>query len=183
MEAVERFESSGYKVSIYQDPDAQSPEDWDCEDIFLITTHNRYFDVQRAGFDMDSVRDGEYEKDFHAFPLIAYVHGSVALSLGREYPFNCQWDSGQIGYVLINKGAEFPDAAKAAQVLVEEWNQYLSGDVYGYVIEHNGEHVDSCWGFYGLDNCKQEALHWMCLGSLNHLESNTYEKEMQSKTG
>lgn len=41
---------------------------------------------------------------------------------------------------------------------MDEWNQYLSGDVYGYVIEHNGEHVDSCWGFYGLDNCKQEAV-------------------------
>jgi hypothetical protein len=32
------------------------------------------------------------------------------------------------------------------------------GDVYGYVIENaNDDDLDSCWGFYGIDYCIQEA--------------------------
>ena len=44
---------------------------------------------------------------------------------------------------------------------VEVYDQYLTGDVYGYVVtkttvykhckETKEEEVDSCWGFYGRD--------------------------------
>jgi hypothetical protein len=40
---------------------------------------------------------------------------------------------------------------------------YLTGDVYGYVIQKlddDGEvedEVDSCWGFYGMDDVEAEA--------------------------
>ena len=41
---------------------------------------------------------------------------------------------------------------------VEVYDQYLTGQVYGYVVEdQDGEHVDSCWGFYGIDDVKAEA--------------------------
>lgn len=31
-------------------------------------------------------------------------------------------------------------------------NQYLLGDVWGFVVEDkDGEHLDSCWGFFGDD--------------------------------
>lgn len=41
---------------------------------------------------------------------------------------------------------------------VDEYDQYLRGEVYGFVVEHEdtGEE-DSCWGHYGLDYCKSEA--------------------------
>jgi hypothetical protein len=51
-------------------------------------------------------------------------------------------------------------ARKCAEGLVETWNQYLWGDVWGYVItDSDGEEVESgsCWGFYGLDACIEEA--------------------------
>ena len=33
-----------------------------------------------------------------------------------------------------------------------EWAQWREGDVHGYVIENgNGDHIDSCWSFYGFD--------------------------------
>lgn len=35
---------------------------------------------------------------------------------------------------------------------VAEYDQYLTGDVWGYVV---GD--DSCWGFYGREYCEQEA--------------------------
>lgn len=33
---------------------------------------------------------------------------------------------------------------------VEIYDQYLRGEVYGFIVEDDdGEHIDSCWGFYG----------------------------------
>ena len=41
---------------------------------------------------------------------------------------------------------------------VETQDQYLTGEVFGYVLEDpQGEHVDSCWGYYGIDYARQEA--------------------------
>jgi predicted nucleic-acid-binding Zn-ribbon protein len=154
MEAIETLEHAGYTIHIYQDTDAQSPDEWGSEDVFLITTRNRYFEVERKGFTMDGCRDGEYNEDYHVLILNAYIHSGVALSLGREYPFNDQWDSRQIGYVLVKKRCGFRNIYKAAESLVSEWNQYLSGDVYGYVVEGAD---DSCWGFYGMKYCIEEA--------------------------
>lgn len=35
---------------------------------------------------------------------------------------------------------------------VKTFDQYLRGEIYGFIIETvDGEHLDSCWGFYGED--------------------------------
>jgi len=40
-----------------------------------------------------------------------------------------------------------PDTVAAD--MAETWCNYLNGNVYGYNVEGpDGEHVDSCWGFY-----------------------------------
>ena len=154
MEAIKTLEHVGFTIHIYQDEDAQPPDEWGNEDVFLITTRNHYFEVERKGFTVDGCHDGEYEEKYHALILNAYIHSGVALSLGTGYPFNDQWDAGQIGYVLVSKSEGIPDINKAAEALVEEWNQYLSDDVYGYVVEGTD---DSCWGFYGMKYCIEEA--------------------------
>ena len=52
---------------------------------------------------------------------------------------------------------------------IDEYNQYLTGDVYGFIIEDvepgvedddidtGGETIDSSWGFYGEDYCREEG--------------------------
>lgn len=47
-------------------------------------------------------------------------------------------------------------AEKAARGLIETWNAYLSGDVYGIVREDYDKNKtriggEECWGFYGYD--------------------------------
>ena len=38
------------------------------------------------------------------------------------------------------------------------YDQYLTGDVWGYVIEDSESHeIESCWGFYGEDYCMAEG--------------------------
>lgn len=47
----------------------------------------------------------------------------------------------------------------ASQVLkgeVETFGEFLEGDCYGFVVKDPwGEHVDSCWGIYGLEYAKE----------------------------
>jgi len=45
-------------------------------------------------------------------------------------------------------------ALKIAQGEVETYDQFLRGEVYGYKIDEDG---DSCWGFYGVEDCLEDA--------------------------
>lgn len=118
-------------------------------------------------------------------PIFMYEHSGITISTGREYPFNDRWDSGQVGFIFVTKEqvrAEYSckriskktleTATKVLEGEVKEYDQYLTGDVYGYQLykitepdfdadsddpEDFGEEVDSCWGYYGADCCKQEV--------------------------
>lgn len=49
-------------------------------------------------------------------------------------------------------------ARRCAEGEISEWLAYANGEVYGYEIKANdGEILDSCWGFYGYEFCKEEA--------------------------
>ena len=103
-------------------------------------------------------------------PLFLYDHSGISL---QTSPFNCPWDSGQIGFIYMSRTTvrnEAPGhpktlskAAKAwaTQCLlaeVQRYDQYLTGDVWGYVIEDSASHeVESCWGFYGQSYCQAEG--------------------------
>jgi len=96
-------------------------------------------------------------------PLYLYDHSGITM---RTSPFSCRWDSGQVGYIYIShdkirkeygwKKLTKARLEKIKQYLigeVETYDNYLTGSVYGYVIEdRNGEEIDSCWGFYGYDH-------------------------------
>lgn len=152
------FDVHGLTVRIERDSDSASPDDWGNTDLFLVTTRNRYFEVECKGFTIEGCKDGAYKSDYHVLPLYAYIHSGVALSVRRGGQFSCPWDSEQIGYALVRKRAGFRNILKVAESLVAEWNTYLSGDVWGYTItDADGDLVDSCWGFYGHDDCAKEA--------------------------
>ena len=91
-------------------------------------------------------------------PLYLYRHSGDVIS---RKPFNDPWDSGLVGYAICPM-TRFPDAESATQELdseIEVYNQYLSGDTWGYVIEDaiTDDVVDSCWSFYGEDAAVEEA--------------------------
>lgn len=110
----------------------------------------------------------ELDKVAVILPLYLYDHSGITM---RTAPFSCPWDSGQVGFVYVTladvrkeysmKRVTKAIRAKAESALRQEvstYDDYLTGSVYGYVVETaEGEHVDSCWGFYGLDYCKDEA--------------------------
>ena len=53
-------------------------------------------------------------------------------------------------------------AERCLRSSVESYDQFLKGEIYGFIVEDiNGEHIDSCWGFYG-DDPDENGMsdHW-----------------------
>jgi len=166
-EEIEKIKYENCDIKIYRDEDYQSPDEWENEEVFLVSFHPD-FDVRREGFSKEvcktliGIDDGQSEpeveiakgikKKYHFFGLEAYVHSGVWLALSYEGDFpDRRWDVSQCGLVFVSKEEtrNKEKAKKIARSLIEEWNDCLSGNVYGYITEHEGEHIDSCWGFYG----------------------------------
>jgi hypothetical protein len=143
---------------IIQDEDARNPQEDSDTGLFIIAKHDQFYvpapGEKRINQDPD-VEKSPFLKTHWIFPLEAYIHSGVRLAFGNEGNFpDRRWDVSQVGWVFASK-KEWRLSAKAraaAESLIETWNQYLSGDVWGY---DTGE--DSCWGFYGRDYCIEQA--------------------------
>jgi len=151
---LETITYKDYEIEIHQDEDAESPDSWGNDDCFLVYDH-RDFTIKRKGFEPRELwEDGRaFINGYHVFRVNAYIHSGIVLSLGK-YPFNDRWDVSTTGYVLVKRGKGWSwtreKASKIAESIITEWNQYLSGEVYGYNSEAGG-----CCGFYGNEGKKQ----------------------------
>ena len=172
MELAEKIYYNGYYINVFYDDDVYSPADWS-DDVFLVHYH-RDFWVDNKNATRDEIvrwyrnENEEIEKKYWIFPVSAYIHGGVVLSMGSGKGFpDYEWDVSHVGAVLAErkriKTAE--DAYDECKSVVEEWNDYLSGDVYGYDIEDENKNMVGhvCAGFYGdyhnsglLDEAKSE---------------------------
>lgn len=165
------------------DDDAASPEDDRDDNLFLVGYHRDFTIEHNIPRELAGriANGGKYEdgsihseakgylKKYHVFGLEAYIHSGVRLALAHEgnFPDRC-WDVSQLGLVFVAKSEwRTRTAARAAALgLIETWNCYLSGDVYGIVTETYDQNKkwldgDSYWGYYGykyaLEELKQEA--------------------------
>lgn len=152
MEAIEIIDHKGYDIHIYNDENAESPDKWENTDAFLVYDH-RDFCIKRKGFDPTEIlghiqeTKRRFYDGYYVFPVFAYIHSGVSLSVSHHNFPDARWDVSKSGFCLVRreKGV-WPKqkALKLAEVIIEEWNQWLSGDVYGYESD-----ISSCWGFYG----------------------------------
>lgn len=163
----------GCTISIEQDELAESPHKWDNLGV-MACFHSRY----NLGDKVDLAPDhfngwtemAEYIKTelgaVVILPLYLCDHGGITIATG---PFSCQWDSGQVGFIYVTHEkliAEYgnvgPDvialAGKVLQAEVETYDQYLTGDVWGFTAENeDGHNIGSCWGYYGQETAIEEA--------------------------
>jgi len=189
--------NNNHIIKITQDHFAESPNTNGNTDIFLVYEHSS-LQVTRKGFPPKYIYDYLDEKtgtildhdldlskldNFYIFTVYAYIHSGVRLMLDNPHS---NFDVSSTGYVIVNKKEldfdlqrqsnekckDLTDEEIAkyyAEGLIETWNTYLSGEVYGYtlfekleykkvykeksVIDDNPyfelEEIDSCSGFYG----------------------------------
>jgi len=177
MEATETKTIGKYKIEVIQDDDARSPREDDNLGT-MVCFHRRYNlgdSKEHHGFDTSDVYDfNEFwksnKKNIIILPLYLYDHSGITMNTTG---FSCPWDSGKVGWIFITKEKarkEFSWVRITKKRLekiegylkgeVETYDQYLTGDVYGYRITDTDteEEVDSCWGFYGEEYCMEEAV-------------------------
>ena len=162
----------GYEARyLVQDDDASSPDENADDNTFLVHYHRNFW-VTRDNVitkgdlanwyhqDFSDYDDGKFpwSEKYHIFPVSAIIHSGVCLQLGKR-GFSCDpggWDTSHVGAIFIarEEWRSDEDAYKYASGVIDRWNYYLSGDVYGIVKETYDKHKaqidhDSRWGFYG----------------------------------
>lgn len=160
------IEYKGYTIKIAQDESPESPREWDNLGK-MVCFHSRY----NLGDKHTYTTPEEFLKAYpltggknFILPLYLYDHSGITIS---TKPFGDRWDSGQVGFIYVsveNAKKEFPNRkewknlkAHVYKILegeVKTYDQFLTGDIWGYDIEGSNE---SCWGFYGQEEAIAEA--------------------------
>lgn len=186
-EAIETIEREGFVGEIHYDEDAQAPYDW-CDMLGTLVTWHRRFCPQMDGEKqfgtpqdfLDQAKEGGWvwvnvgliDHSGQSFYLIAEETRKRKQRQGDDaHPMDPGgWDSGQVGFMYCTKErfVEVVDTkthrwrVRAKAVLeseLETWDQYVSGQVYGYTVKSpDGEVIDSCWGFYGDESVKADMV-------------------------
>lgn len=173
-------EYKGFKIEICYDDEAESPREWD--NLGTIYTNNlrHNFDGKSV---KDLVRECGYNPDnfdqipFHIFSekyvwakVYAYEHSGMTVRVCENNPYpDPMWDSYLLGVVAVSKekvrkeyGWKRVSPQREKFVIgvmtreIETLDQYLTGEVYGYVVTNEeGEETDSCWGYFGDEGIKQ----------------------------
>jgi hypothetical protein len=168
MDLAEKYERGACTVEIFYDPEPESPREW-CNLGTMVHWHRRSNigdeDIRHLSdeYALEDLPD-YFKRERGAtvvLPVYLYEHSGQTVNTTG---FSCPWDSGQVGFIFDTpEGREqcgtppelIEDVLRSE---VEDFDRYLRGEVYGYVVERDGEHVDSCWGFHGdLDYVKSEA--------------------------
>lgn len=165
-----------YKIEIIQDESPFSPREDDNLGT-MICFHSGYnlgekHDYNHQDYDgWDEMKDAIIRNEDVGviLPLYLYDHSGITMNTTG---FSCHWDSGQVGWIFISKEKMRKEYSmkRVSKKLIERvkgylegevktYDQYLTGDVYGYRITNTetDEEVDSCWGFYGDECCMEEA--------------------------
>lgn len=160
-----------YEVSV--DIMADCPRNW--ENVGTIATwHRRYSmgDVQPTEEPLDWARNIQrQEPSIVIMPVYMYEHGDITIS---HTPFNCRFDSGQLGYMYttLDRYNQFMGTSwrrlsnKRRDIMREQlihelitYDKYLRGEVYQVAVyDDDGEYIDGESGYYNEADAIESAI-------------------------
>lgn len=172
---IDTIKYRGYNINVYQDDNPETPREWDNLGT-MVCFHKRYI----LGDNKTGYKSEDYEsweglakqviKDhepLYILPLYLYDHSGLRLKVGSFQGFlpqgHAEFDSGQIGFIFVSKKKIKEEwkvkkinkklkeqVLKTLESEVKTYDDYLSGNIYGFQIEDKeGNDIDSCWGFFG----------------------------------
>ena len=164
------IENEKYKLEIFDDLNPCSPREFDNLGT-MVCFHRRYNlgdETELKSSDFSSWEELENylykeENALIAIPVFMYDHSGLWINTTG---FSCPWDSGQIGYIYASKEKVRKEynckriskklKEQVKKILCSEvtlYNDYLSGNVYGFTLTDKEKHeeLDSSSGFYGTD--------------------------------
>jgi len=156
----------GYNIEILADDMPESSREWDNLGT-MVCFHSRYALGDKHNLSIDDVNDISGSSDCISLPLYLYDHSGITMNTSG---FSCRWDSGQVGIIYVSKdeirkeyGWKRITKSREAQIIkylkgeVETYDMYLRGDVNGYQVTKGGADIGSCWGYYGTEQCSEDA--------------------------
>lgn len=149
----------GYEISIEQDENPINPRKENANLGRMLCNHGRYIlgDEHKANKEeVLDILEGR-RKYVVALPLYLYDHSGITMNTTG---FSCPWDSGLVGTIFASydkirswygvKRVTKNLTQKVKDLLrseVKVYDDYISGNVYGYVIKKDDEEMDSSWGY------------------------------------
>ena len=178
MEAIETIEYRGLEIKIFQDDYPEDPREWDNIGTMVCDHGNYNLGDKKVSDVIDQENCNSWEdvqkeliKEFDIaiiLPLYLYDHSGLRMKIGSFQGYlpqgHAEFDSGQVGFIYVtrekviyeygNKNLTKKSIKKAADYLageIETYDNYLSGQVYGYSVEDIKKELitDSCFGYYG----------------------------------
>ena len=141
------------RIEIQQDEYPSSPREWD--NIGIMTCSHPNYNLSDEGHEGGEVPDDALV----VLPLYLYDHSGITM---KTTPFGCSWDSGQVGFIYATKESiqrmqgdveitpELLERVKGyLKSEVKIFDDYLTGNVWGFAIFDGEEVLDSCHGFIG----------------------------------
>lgn len=148
----------GYEISIEQDENPMNPREDDNLGRMLCrhTRYNLGDEPQANREEVLDILEGR-KKDVVALPLYLYDHSGITMNTTG---FSCPWDSGMVGCIFASydKIRSWYGVKRITKAVIEKvkeslrsevkvYDDYISGNVYGYVIKKDDEEMDSSWGY------------------------------------
>lgn len=184
MEPITTKKIGDYLINILRDDNPMDPREDDNLGT-MVCFHRRYeLGDKNHNYDSNDYNSwGEMreaiEKDEDTLiilPLYLYDHSGITM---RTTPFECRWDSGQVGFIYVSKKKvrEEYSTKRITQKIVErvrkvlegeviDYDKFISGEMCGFQIYKLEEcnlghthkiHVESSWGYYDEEDCMKEA--------------------------
>lgn len=170
-----------WKLEVFADPEPENPR-LNQENLgTMVYTHRNYVlgdrRIDQASMDEYLEEQGLPADQIVSLPLYLLDHSGLALSVDD---FNDPWDSGCVGCIYTTEEKiknEFgvcndqtrEQALNVLRAEVEQMHQYVSGEIYGFVLssrpfnsQDEWEMQDTAWGFCGSNPAQN--------GMLDHLE-------------
>ena len=185
MDALETIEYKGHTILVYSEEEPMNPR-VECDNLgVMLCFHTKYLLGDKARRDKSKNLPSVKPYDFDGWdemrnwlvkeeaaevicPLYLYDHSGLTI---KTSPFGDRWDSGQVGFIyarredIVSEYGNYSDntlsTVKAVlEAEVKEYDDYLTGNVYRYVIKNAaGEEVESCGNCSGdikpmIEECK-----------------------------
>ncbi len=179
----------------YKETNKYSPEEWlesKLEDGLYIT----WVEMDEPKPEFIQFLLEKFEENNLVIPVHSYEHGGITISASGKRAGWDMFDSGQLGFVYVSHEdikreynvkrltkKVLEQAEKTLRGEVKTYDDYLTGQVYGYIIEDESEEqLDSCWGFLGdykycLEEAKSAADYW---AEQKEKELKLYDERMMS---
>ena len=177
MQEVKTEKYKGLDIKICIDESPETPRNFDNLGT-MACFHRKYELGDNHDFSTpDDLEEYMTKNEVIKLPLYLYDHSGITM---KTTPFSCRWDSGQVGFIYTTKDKVREEFSvkrisqkirkRVLEILKSEvkiYDAYISGEVYGYQIENNGDIIDSCWGFfddidYVMQTAKEEADCFSC---------------------